>query len=50
MVFYSNDPFQKWDGRIRGKLNDTGLFVWYAGYVLPGLGKQMRKDIILLLK
>jgi gliding motility-associated-like protein len=50
MVFYSNDPFQKWDGRLRGKLSDTGLFVWYAGYVLPGSGKLMRKGTILLIK
>jgi gliding motility-associated-like protein len=47
MVFYSNDPLQKWDGRLRGRLSDPGLFVWHAGYVLPGLGKQMRKGTIL---
>jgi gliding motility-associated-like protein len=49
-VFYSNDPFQKWDGRLMGKLNDTNLFVWYAEYVLPGMGKQLRKGTILLIK
>ncbi len=50
MVFYSNDPFQKWDGTLGGKLNGTNLFVWYAEYILPGLGKQNRKGSVLLIK
>lgn len=50
MVFYSNDPFKKWDGRLAGKLNATNLFVWHAEYILPGLGKQNRKGSVLLIK
>jgi gliding motility-associated-like protein len=49
-VFDSTDPFQKWDGRVKGKLNDNNLFVWYAEYVLAGQGKLLRKGSIVLIK
>jgi gliding motility-associated-like protein len=49
-VFNSNNPFQKWDGRLQGKLNDNNLFVWYAEYMLPGQGKSLRKGTVLLIK
>ena len=49
-VFDSNDPLQKWDGRVKGKLNDNNLFVWYAEYVLPGQAKLLRKGTIILIK
>jgi gliding motility-associated-like protein len=32
MVFHSKDWRQKWDGKINGKLQGTGVFVWMLSY------------------
>jgi gliding motility-associated-like protein len=49
-VFNTKNPFQKWDGRLQGKLNDNNMFVWHAEYELPEQGKALRKGTVLLIK
>jgi CHU_C Type IX secretion signal domain len=29
-VFLSTDPAKGWDGRVKGILQDTGVFIWSA--------------------
>lgn len=49
-VFTSNNPFQKWDGRLLEKMNSNNLFIWYAVYDLPGQGRVLRKGTIALVR
>jgi gliding motility-associated-like protein len=49
-VFSSVNPFEKWDGALRGKMGNSSIFVWYAEYELPGQGKVLRKGTISLIK
>lgn len=41
-VFYSNNPFSKWDGTYKGIPLNTAAFVWVSEFVLNGK-KQLRK-------
>jgi gliding motility-associated-like protein len=50
LVFYATSPFDKWDGRVKGKAPGSNLFVWSAQYILPGRGKLLRKGNTLLLR
>jgi gliding motility-associated-like protein len=49
-VFYTIDPFTKWDGRTRGLAADGNIFTWFAEYQLPGREKQFRKGTVLLIR
>lgn len=49
-VFTTTNPFQKWDGIFREKMNNSNNFVWYAEYELPGQGKVIRKGSITLIR
>ncbi len=50
-VFSSTNPFEKWDGRIKGSKTDGNVFVWQAGYKLPGQQKKLfRKGMVLLIR
>ncbi|MBL7743496.1 MAG: gliding motility-associated C-terminal domain-containing protein [Chitinophagaceae bacterium] len=49
-VFYSTNPFQKWDGVFRGKGADNNSFAWYAEYDLPGQLRVLKKGTIMLIK
>ncbi len=49
-VFFTKDPFKKWDGKLGGITTDGNLFVWFAEYQLPGQEKQFRKGTVLLIR
>lgn len=42
MVFESRDHEQKWDGRVRGVLQDTGVYVWILTYT-DEAGRQVNQ-------
>jgi gliding motility-associated-like protein len=41
-IFYSNNPFAKWDGTYKGMKLNTAAFVWISEFILNGR-KQLRK-------
>jgi gliding motility-associated-like protein len=50
-VFYSVNPFDKWDGKVKGRDTDGNLFVWQSEYNLTGQpNKIFRKGTILLIR
>lgn len=49
-VFYSTNPFEKWDGKIKGLVTDNNLFIWYAVFTLPGQPKETRKGTLMLIR
>lgn len=36
LVFSSKDPFKKWNGYYKGKLNSPGGYVWFVSYLFKG--------------
>jgi len=50
LVFLSNDPYRKWDGRISGKMSGTQVFVWMSAYSLNGRYAGLKKGNILLIQ
>jgi gliding motility-associated-like protein len=43
LVFYSTVPGGKWDGRVNGIAQDTGIYVWIFSYTLG----QDKKQVVL---
>jgi gliding motility-associated-like protein len=41
MVFATKDPYRKWDGYYRSKINSPGSYTWHASYTFKG---QIRSD------
>lgn len=51
LVFQSKDGNKKWDGRINGILQDTGVFAWILRYTHKQTGEKIvRKGTTLLFK
>lgn len=49
-VFYSTNPFEKWNGKVNGIETDSNAFTWYAEFLLPGRSKELRKGTIVLIR
>lgn len=49
-VFFSTNPFEKWDGKVRGKRADANSFVWITEFALPGKPREFRKGIVALIR
>ncbi len=49
-VFYSTNPFEKWNGKVRGLTTDGDVFVWYATFSLQGQPVEKRKGIITVIR
>ncbi|NOT50881.1 MAG: PKD domain-containing protein [Chitinophagaceae bacterium] len=49
-VFYSTNPFEKWNGTVKESRTDGNLFIWMAEFVLPGKTKEMRKGFVVLIR
>jgi gliding motility-associated-like protein len=41
LVFHSNDWTKKWDGKIKGEPQDSGMFVWMLKYTNHDTGKKV---------
>ncbi len=41
LVFHTNDWLQKWDGKIKGEPQDSGIFVWMLKYTNRDSGKKI---------
>ncbi len=49
-VYYSVNPFEKWNGKVKGFGTDGNVFVWLAEYTLPGKPKEVRKGSVVLIR
>ncbi len=47
-IFDTTDPHKGWDGRIGGRAQDTGTYVWSCNYQFAGDKKMSRKGTITL--
>lgn len=49
-VFYSNDPYSRWDGTLKGHAYNTGGFAWFATYNIEGKAPDMQQGTVILLR
>lgn len=49
-VFYSTNPFEKWNGNVKGTKTDGNVFVWRSSFSINGQAEQNRKGTILLIR
>lgn len=50
IVFSSTNPFEKWDGTVRGVKTDGNVFAWMASFTLPGKPQQLQKGTVVLIR
>lgn len=48
-IYFSRDPLQGWDGKLKGKLLNMGNYVWSVMYTRPSTGQQIQKQGNILL-
>jgi gliding motility-associated-like protein len=49
LVFYSRDPFKRWDGFYKGKQN-TGSYVWTVTYTFKGQFKMAEQGSVTIIR
>ena len=50
LIFYSTNPYVKWNGTIKGHAYNSGAFGWFSTYTLPGKPARTQKGTVLLLR
>jgi len=50
IIFQSNDPLQKWNGKYKGSDSNAGTFVWLAKFIIANHPSEIRKGTITLLR
>ena len=50
IIFYSTDPYKKWDGTLKGGGYNTGAFTWFVTYNIVGQPPKTQKGTVLLLR
>jgi len=49
-VFYTDNPFERWKGKVKGLDTDSNIFVWYAEFTIPGKPKETRKGTVVVIR
>lgn len=49
-IFFTNDPYKKWDGRVQGTTSSSTVYTWFARFSLNGASVETRKGTILLIR
>jgi gliding motility-associated-like protein len=50
IVFRNSDPSRGWDGTVKGKKQDTGIFIWTCTYQFSGEEVEFRKGTLTLVQ
>ncbi|MFM6925310.1 MAG: gliding motility-associated C-terminal domain-containing protein, partial [Ferruginibacter sp.] len=50
LVFYTHDPYKKWDGKFKGRLSGNMNFVWQASYTRSNGAKEFQKGSVSIVK
>jgi gliding motility-associated-like protein len=48
-IYFTKDPLQGWDGKVKGRLLNMGNYVWYVSYVKASTGQLIQKQGNILL-
>lgn len=49
-IFETSDPQQGWDGKIKGREQDSNVFIWVATYQISGETKKEKKGSFILIR
>lgn len=49
-VFYSTNPFEKWNGKVGGFNTDGNIFVWLAQFSIANQSLETRKGSVVLIR
>jgi gliding motility-associated-like protein len=49
-VFESKNPFNKWNGKINGAVQGSGVFCWEAQYSFPGKNLEFHRGAVTIIR
>lgn len=49
-IFFTTDPYKKWDGRVKGTTTSSTVYTWFARFSFNGYPVETRKGTILLIR
>jgi len=47
-IFYSTNPYQKWNGNYKGLPQQTGAYTWFATYKYNGKSESVKAVVLLI--
>jgi gliding motility-associated-like protein len=50
LVFKTNNPRERWNGKTNGQTNAFTSYVWYSSYQFMGQGKKFKKGSLIILQ
>lgn len=50
IVFQTTDPFKGWNGKIKGQVTDSQVFVWVSNYQFSGEPEKLEKGTVTLIR
>ena len=50
MIFHSTNPYQQWDGRLKGGMYNSGAFAWFVNYNIIGQAPVEQKGMVVLIR
>lgn len=50
LIFFTNDPFEKWDAKQNGTTLDSGTFIWFAIYSINNKPTISKKGTVVLIR
>lgn len=50
IIFKTNNPKEKWDGKFKGEFADMGVYIWVANYSINNQPPKTQKNTVTLLR
>ena len=48
LIYHSNNPYQKWDGKKEVQRNGSASYVWYCTYTFKGISRIKKGNILVI--
>ncbi|HNL82110.1 MAG TPA: gliding motility-associated C-terminal domain-containing protein, partial [Chitinophagaceae bacterium] len=50
LIFYTNNAFEKWDGKQNGNNLDSGTYIWFATYSINNKPLLFKKGTVIMIR
>ena len=50
LVFGSKNPYEKWNGYYKAKLNSSGTYIWYASFMFKNRFRRAEQGTVTVIR
>ena len=50
IIFHSAEPLKGWDGKVKGLIQDSGVFVWTCTYQMEGEAVKNEQGTVVIIQ